>query len=204
MPGASDNSFSFPILIGDIGGTNARFALLLDAFAEPKQLQPIKTGDFETIEEALQKSILDKTSVRPRSAILAVAGPIKGDEIPLTNAGWVLRPKDMLESLGLEDVLIINDFEAQALAVAAPVAEDLVQIGGGSVRPLTSRVVLGPGTGLGWAALSLHNTPGFRFQAKAATSISARARSATSRSGLSWTRSKGAWPASRSSAVAAS
>ncbi len=68
----------------------------VDAFAEPKQLPPIKTGDFETIEEALQKSILDKTSVQPRSAILAVAGPIKGDEIPLTNAGWVLRPKDML------------------------------------------------------------------------------------------------------------
>ena len=153
MPGTSENVFPFPILIGDIGGTNARFALLVDAFAEPKQLPPIKTGDFETIEEAMQKSILDKTSVQPRSAILAVAGPIRGDEIPLTNAGWVIRPKDMLSSLGLEDVLIINDFEAQALAVAAPADEDLVQIGGGSVRPLTSRVVLGPGTGLGVGGL---------------------------------------------------
>ena len=72
MPGTSENVFPFPILIGDIGGTNARFALLVDAFAEPKQLPPIKTGDFETIEEAMQKSILDKTSVQPRSAILAV------------------------------------------------------------------------------------------------------------------------------------
>ncbi|RVJ31499.1 glucokinase, partial [Sinorhizobium medicae] len=153
MPNASDQSFPFPILIGDIGGTNARFALLTDAYGEPRQLEPIRTGDFATIEEAMQKSILDKTSVQPRSAILAVAGPIKGDEIPLTNAHWVIRPKDMLASLGLEDVLIINDFEAQALAIAAPADQDVVQIGGGAVRPFNSRVVLGPGTGLGVAGL---------------------------------------------------
>lgn len=153
MPVASDQTFPFPLLIGDIGGTNARFALLIDAYAEPRQLPPIKTGDFETIEEAMQKSILDKTSLRPRSAILAVAGPIQGDEIPLTNAGWVIRPKDMLASLGLDDVLVINDFEAQALAVAAPADGDIVQIGGGSVLPRSSRVVLGPGTGLGVAGL---------------------------------------------------
>ncbi|UIJ95148.1 glucokinase [Sinorhizobium meliloti] len=153
MPNASEHSFPFPILIGDIGGTNARFALLTDAYGEPKQLAPIRTGDFATIEEAMQKSILDKTSVQPRSAILAVAGPIKGDEIPLTNAGWVIRPKDMLASLGLEDVLVINDFEAQALAIAAPADQDVVQIGGGAVRPFHSRVVLGPGTGLGVAGL---------------------------------------------------
>lgn len=153
MPNASEHSFPFPILIGDIGGTNARFALLTDAYGEPKQLAPIRTGDFATIEEAMQKGILDKTSVQPRSAILAVAGPIKGDEIPLTNAGWVIRPKDMLASLGLEDVLVINDFEAQALAIAAPADQDVVQIGGGAVRPFHSRVVLGPGTGLGVAGL---------------------------------------------------
>jgi glucokinase len=153
MPIASDQTFPFPLLIGDIGGTNARFALLVDAYAEPRQLPPIKTGGFETIEEAMQKSILDKTSVQPRSAILAVAGPIQGDEIPLTNAGWIIRPKDMLTSLGLEDVLVINDFEAQALAVAAPADDDIAQIGSGSVVPRSSRVVLGPGTGLGVAGL---------------------------------------------------
>ncbi|WP_085033776.1 glucokinase [Ensifer aridi] len=153
MLNASDPSFPFPILIGDIGGTNARFALLVDVDALPQQLPPIKTGDFATIEEAMQKCILDKTPVRPRSAILAVAGPIKSDEIPLTNAGWVVRPKDMLASLRLEDVLIINDFEAQALAIATPAEGDVVQIGGGSVRAMSSRVVLGPGTGLGVAGL---------------------------------------------------
>ncbi|AFL54490.1 glucokinase [Sinorhizobium fredii] len=153
MPSASEHSFSFPILIGDIGGTNARFALLVDAASELLQLPPVKTGDFATIEEALQKSILDQIAEKPRSAILAVAGPIKSDEIPLTNAGWVIRPKDMLARLGLEDVLVINDFEAQALAIAAPADQDVVQIGGGSVRPRSSRVVLGPGTGLGVAGL---------------------------------------------------
>ncbi len=153
MPNASEQAFPFPLLIGDIGGTNARFALLADAHSEPRQLAPVKTGDFETIEAALQRSLPDQRSSRPRSAILALAGPIQGDEVPLTNADWVIRPKDMLASLGLEDVLLINDFEAQALAVAAPADEDLVQIGGGSILSRSSRVVLGPGTGLGVAGM---------------------------------------------------
>ncbi|MBP2236062.1 glucokinase [Sinorhizobium kostiense] len=152
MPIASDQTFPFPLLIGDIGGTNARFALLDDAKSEPRQLPPVKTADFETIEAAL-KSILGLNAARPRSAILALAGPIQGDEVPLTNADWVIRPKDMLASLGLSDVLLINDFEAQALAVAAPADEDLVQIGGGEILPHSSRVVLGPGTGLGVAGM---------------------------------------------------
>jgi len=152
MPIASDQTFPFPLLIGDIGGTNARFALLDDAQSEPRQLPPVKTADFETIEAAL-KSILGQHAARPRSAILALAGPIRGDEVPLTNADWVIRPKDMLASLGLSDVLLINDFEAQALAVAAPAGEDLVQIGGGDILPHSSRVVLGPGTGLGVAGM---------------------------------------------------
>ncbi len=163
MLNTSDSHLPFPILIGDIGGTNARFSLLVDAFAEPVHFPPFKTGDFGTIDEALLKGVFGKTSVRPRSAILAVAGPIRGDEIPLTNCGWVVRPHDMLSSLGLEDVLVINDFEAQALAVSALADEDLVRIGGGSIRPMSSRVVLGPGTGLGRCGRGLcaaHLVPG--------------------------------------------
>ncbi|MFB2552590.1 glucokinase [Ensifer soli] len=159
MASASDVHLPFPILIGDIGGTNARFALLLDAFAEPKQFPVIPTGDFASIDEAMQVSILDKTSVRPRSAILAIAGPIQGDAIPLTNAGWVIRPKEMLKNLDLADILVINDFEAQALAAAALGDADREQIGPGTIRPAASRVVLGPGTGLGVAGLvhALHS-----------------------------------------------
>ncbi|KQS87961.1 MULTISPECIES: glucokinase [unclassified Rhizobium] len=149
----TDSNLTFPILIGDIGGTNARFGLVLDAFAEPKMFPIIPTTRYASIEEALQTSILDKTSVQPRSAIIAVAGPVKGDDIPLTNAGWVIKPKDMLKALSLEDVIIINDFEAQALAIASIGEDGREQIGPGSILESASCAVLGPGTGLGVAGL---------------------------------------------------
>nr|WP_316651372.1 glucokinase [uncultured Gellertiella sp.] len=143
----------FPILIGDIGGTNARFSILIDVYAEPKEFPIIQTADFATIDEAVQVCVLDKTSVQPRAAILAIAGPIRGDEIPLTNCKWVVRPKAMLKGLGLEEILIINDFEAQALAIASLSDEFREPIGTAPENFNASKVVLGPGTGLGVAGL---------------------------------------------------
>ena len=85
--------------------------------------------------------------------MLAVAGPVDGDEIPLTNCPWVVQPQGMLDSLGLSDVVVLNDFEAQALAVVALGEEHMEKIGGGAPEADASRVVLGPGTGLGVAGL---------------------------------------------------
>ena len=147
------DNLPFPILIGDIGGTNARFSILTDAYAEPRHFPNVRTADFPTIDEAIQKTVLDTTSVQPRSAILAVAGPIDGDEIDLTNCDWIVRPKAMISELGFEDVLVLNDFEAQALAVASLPAEYREPIGDSGEPQLASRVVLGPGTGLGVAGL---------------------------------------------------
>ncbi|MBB4065817.1 glucokinase [Gellertiella hungarica] len=152
-----NNSYShplpFPILIGDIGGTNARFSILIDVYAEPKEFPIIQTADFATIDEAIQAGVLDKTSVQPRAAILAIAGPIRGEEIPLTNCPWVVRPKAMIKGLGLEEILIVNDFEAQALAIASLTEEHREPIGNGNEGMTASKVVLGPGTGLGVAGL---------------------------------------------------
>lgn len=149
----TDPHLPFPILIGDIGGTNARFSILLDAYAEPRPFPIVQTANYPTIDEAIQKAVLDKTSVRPRATILAIAGPINGDEIPLTNCDWVVRPKALINDLGFEDVLVINDFEAQALAVASLADEYREPIGAASENFTASRVVLGPGTGLGVAGL---------------------------------------------------
>jgi glucokinase len=153
MAKTSDDHFPFPILIGDIGGTNARFSLLTDSIGEPKDVTIVLTAAYPTIDAAIQQSVLDKTSVQPRSAILAIAGPINGDEIPLTNCPWIVRPNDMIANLGFEDVMIINDFEAQALAVATLDDDNQVQVGRGEAKPSHSKVVLGPGTGLGVAGL---------------------------------------------------
>ncbi|MEX3010952.1 glucokinase [Hoeflea sp. TYP-13] len=159
MPNIMDQEaiIHFPILIGDIGGTNARFAILVDAYAQPKEFPILATADFATIEEAIQVSVLDKTSVQPRSAIFAIAGPVDGDETRLTNCPWVVRPKQMINDFFLEDVIVLNDFEAQALAAASLDEEHLHDIGGGTCEANTSRVVLGPGTGLGVAGLVYSN-----------------------------------------------
>jgi glucokinase len=143
----------FPILIADIGGTNARFAIVIDTNAELKRFPTIRTADYPTLDAAIQEVILDKTSVMPRTAILAVAGPTDGDEIDLTNCDWVVRPKALIGNLGFSDVIVMNDYEAQALAVVALEAEYLQPVGGGERIEYANRVVIGPGTGLGVAGI---------------------------------------------------
>lgn len=149
----SDIPMRFPVLIGDVGGTNARFAIIVDANSGPKEFPVVQTADYPTIEAAIQDAVLDKTSLLPLSAVLAVAGPVDGDEIDLTNCPWVVRPLQMERTLGLKDVTVLNDFEAQALAVVALDENDMEKIGGGTGEDYGSRVVLGPGTGLGVAGL---------------------------------------------------
>jgi len=153
MSDASLHAMPFPILIGDIGGTNARFSILVDAEAEPTEFPTVQTADFATIDDAIRRVVLEVAAVRPLSAILAVAGPIDGDEIDLTNCDWVVRPKTMIGDLGFEDVLVVNDFEAQALAVATLPTRYQESLGTAGEPHVASRVVLGPGTGLGVAGL---------------------------------------------------
>jgi glucokinase len=155
MGSASENTegLRFPILIGDIGGTNARFALLRDARAEPETFPIVQTADFPNIDDAIRAAVFDNTTERPATAVLAVAGPVDGDEIDLTNCPWVVRPRTLIADLGFREVLVLNDFEAQALAVSALPDSGRQAIGGGTVREGASRVVVGPGTGLGVGAL---------------------------------------------------
>lgn len=143
----------FPILIGDIGGTNARFSVLVDATSAPQDFPHVQTADFKTIDDAIQKVVLDTSDHQPKSAILAVAGPIDGDEIDLTNCHWVVKPKQMIANNGFDRVVVLNDFEAQALAVASLTGADRTPIGPVTDAAIASRVVLGPGTGLGVAGL---------------------------------------------------
>ena len=146
-------TFEFPVLVGDIGGTNARFALITAPDAAPQNFDIVATADFANIDIAIAEAIFPQTPVKPKTAILAIAGPIDGDEIELTNCPWVVRPYVMIDALGFRDVIVINDFEAQALAVASLGREHLEQIGGGEPVEGASRIVLGPGTGLGVAGL---------------------------------------------------
>lgn len=149
----SDIAMPFPILIGDLGGTHARFAVVSDAHADEQGFGQVRTREHENVESAIQAAVLDQTSLIPRTAILAVAGPTIGETFKLTNADWVIDPARIIEQLGLDCVIVINDFEAQALALPDLTADD-VQVIGGLLPPRRgTKLVLGPGTGLGASML---------------------------------------------------
>lgn len=146
-------NFRFPVLVADIGGTNARFAMVSDAHAETRVFGAVETGAYSDLAEAIADTVLGHTSLMPRTAVLAVAGPVTGDRIPMTNADWVIEPHALIAKLGLENVVVLNDFEAQALALPGLEGDSIRQIGGGTALPHRAKVVLGPGTGLGAAAM---------------------------------------------------
>jgi len=140
-----------PALIGDIGGTNARFALVTgDAMTRFPDEQG---ADYATIDDAIAHALEKSDTAKPRSAVLALAGPIQGDAVPLTNSPWVVEPKRLIKRFGLEEVILLNDFEALSLALADFTEGDLDFIGDARPEPDRPRVALGPGTGLGAAAL---------------------------------------------------
>lgn len=154
MANVHSEALPFPILIGDIGGTNARFSILVDAESKATDFVHVQTADYETIDDAIVDKVFNNPELaKPRSAILAIAGPVDGDEIDLTNCDWIVRPRKMIGELGFDAVLVLNDFEAQALAVASLTDSDREQIGPNAPAVDATRVVLGPGTGLGVAGL---------------------------------------------------
>jgi glucokinase len=148
----SVESIPFPVLVADIGGTNARFAVLATPASELIVFPTVQTAEFADPAAAIAALGL-AGDLRPRTAIMAVAGPVTSDKVQLTNSHWLVEPRRMIAELGLEKVILINDFEAQALALPAYRAADLESLGGGAPRPGAPMVVLGPGTGLGVAGM---------------------------------------------------
>ena len=144
---------AFPVLIGDIGGTNARFAVIEDPGAAIGELPIVQTASYRTIEDAIADVVIARVEAKPRSAMLALAGPIAGDRVPLTNCHWVVEPKKIIERFALAEMILLNDFEALSLALPDLAPGDIDPIGGGAARPDGTRIVVGPGTGLGAGAL---------------------------------------------------
>lgn len=140
-----------PALVADVGGTNARFALV-GSNGHLGASTRVLVGGHATLERAVA-DVLARTSERPRSLILAIAGLVEGDEASLTNAPWVARPRTLMAERGFEEVLILNDFEAVSLALSVLGESDSVSLGGPAPAPLGSRIAVGPGTGLGASTL---------------------------------------------------
>lgn len=138
-------------LLADIGGTNARFALGA-ADGTVSAVRRLPTAGHPSLVDAA-RHYLAETSAAPQLAAFAVAGPVTGDAVRLTNLAWQFSAAEVRDALGLERLLLLNDFEAQALALPHLDAAGLVQIGRGEIESRAPKAVLGPGTGLGVAGL---------------------------------------------------
>ena len=138
-------------LLGDVGGTNARFALYDgDAYGAVKSRA---VGDFAAPLEAIQNVLAELGGEPPQAATIAVAGPVEAGRATLTNGRWAFVAAEPKAAPGLTSADLVNDFAAQAYAVPALTAEDLMGIGGGRAAPEAPVAVIGPGTGLGVAGL---------------------------------------------------
>ena len=140
-------------LIADIGGTNARFALIGadGAVSQPLALACAEfPGPAEAAEAYLRKL---GSAAQPRRAAFAVASPVTGDRIAMTNHPWSFSIADVERRLALDRLTVVNDFVAVALAIPRLAAGDTVAVGDGQAVPDTPIAVLGPGTGLGVSAL---------------------------------------------------
>ena len=144
-------TFPFPVLLGDVGGTNARFALIAGPDEPMVRFPDVATADYSMFSEAMMAAA-EGIGLQPRSAAVALAGPVSGDQIALTNAHWVVEPRKTIQRLNLELMVVLNDFEAQSLALPILTDADLAAIGTAPLRTAT-KAVIGPGTGLGAAAL---------------------------------------------------
>ncbi|GJE78433.1 glucokinase [Methylorubrum suomiense] len=145
--------FEFPVLVGDIGGTNARFGLIETRGAAPQVLSHEPTAGHADPSAAIRASLGKSGAPAPRSAILAIAGRVDAPAVQLTNAHWVVAGEAVGRDFGLSRVTIVNDYVPVAAGAAGIAPNDLTTIGPERGDAPGPRVVLGPGTGFGAAAL---------------------------------------------------
>ena len=143
-----------PVLVADIGGSNARFALARiagNAIRLTARVQ-YRTADFDRFDDCLaaSRAALPATVA---GACLAVAGPVGGQRVQMTNVGWTVDGHTVSRQLATNAVMVINDFAALGLATLDADAVGPIVLQQGRVQPGAPRLVLGPGTGLGVAAV---------------------------------------------------
>jgi glucokinase len=148
------------LLIADIGGTNARFALADPAAPGFSMEQTLQCADFPSVEEAIRHYLDDVGAGGPDVICLAAAGPVVDNHIKVTNNHWVLNVEDLGNAFATDAVRLMNDFEAIAYSIPALGDSDCLPVGFPEPRPLPegdySVAVVGPGTGLGAVGLRKH------------------------------------------------
>jgi glucokinase len=144
---------TFPRLLGDVGGTNARFGWQANAHSSIEHVLVLPCAAHETLEAAIRTYLEMKSLPMPRAGALGIANPITGDAIRMTNHHWSFSISEMQRSLGLQQLNVINDFTALALALPSIAKDNLVQVGGTVAQAYAPKALIGAGTGLGVSGL---------------------------------------------------
>ncbi|MDH3547506.1 MAG: glucokinase [Gammaproteobacteria bacterium] len=145
------------LLIGDIGGTNARFALADDEKPGFTQEAMLKCADFASADLAIEQYLKDIGAKSPDVICLAAAGPIVEQRVRFTNNPWRIAANELAEHFSISRVRLLNDFEAIAYSIPFLEDKDCLPFGLPEPEPLDDEYytvgILGPGTGLGAVGL---------------------------------------------------
>lgn len=140
------------ILLADIGGTNARLALM--QAGEIGAIEHLKVADFASAADAIEAFLSRNAGpARPGAAVLDVAGPIENNRCVLTNSHWIIDGFELERAFGFSSARLLNDFEAIGWSLADLQPADLFPLGGEAPAALGPKLVIGPGTGFGAACL---------------------------------------------------
>ena len=144
---------AFPRLLGDIGGTNARFGWQTHAGAPVTDVAVVPTDQHPTLVQAIRHYLSLNGKPAPRAGGLAIATTITGGQVKMTNHPWHFSIAALQRELGLQRLVVLNDFTALALGLPSLEARELHRVGGGAAVAGAPLAVLGPGTGLGVSGL---------------------------------------------------
>ena len=149
---SADGYLDGPRLLADVGGTNARFALER-APGQIEAIQTLRCADYAEFALAVEAYLASGPHSQVRHAAIAIANPVHGDEIKMTNHHWAFSIEATRRRLNFDTLLVVNDFTALSMALPHLEHVHCVQIGGG--KPLAGGVIglVGAGTGLGVGGL---------------------------------------------------
>ena len=140
-------------LVADIGGTNARFALVGEGSLTPIESRSLRCADYATLVDATLAYIDQAGLGKPYQAAMSIASPVTGDLLHMTNHSWRFSVSETRQALGLEHLKVLNDYTALALALPTFGDDQRIQVGGGEGLAGHPLAVIGPGTGLGVSGL---------------------------------------------------
>lgn len=143
----------YPRLLGDIGGTNARWAWQKSAGAALEDISVQPCGDSASLQDSAAGYLKAYGHTNPRWAGIGIATAVTGDVVRMTNNAWQFSIAEFQRALALDRCLVINDFTALAMSLPALKAADLRQMGGNAAVSGAPIALLGPGTGLGVSGL---------------------------------------------------